>query len=52
MHAHSVADSLRYARIHRDIIARFGRFPHRNELLGRHTTYAERIFLENGGFRG
>jgi uncharacterized protein (DUF924 family) len=52
MHAHSTADSLRYARLHRDIIARFGRFPHRNQALGRHTTHAERVFLENGGFSG
>ena len=43
---------LRYAREHRDIIATFGRFPHRNDTLGRDTTPAERKFLEDGGFAG
>ena len=37
---------------HRDIIRRFGRFPHRNPLLGRDTTAAERAFLDEGGFAG
>jgi uncharacterized protein (DUF924 family) len=37
---------------HRDIIARFGRFPHRNACLGRQTTDAERQFLAAGGFGG
>lgn len=41
-----------HAREHRDIVARFGRFPHRNALLGRETTEAERAFLEQGGFAG
>ncbi|MCF4165829.1 DUF924 family protein [Zavarzinia compransoris] len=41
-----------YAEIHRDIIARFGRFPHRNPALGRETTAAEREFLAKGGFSG
>jgi uncharacterized protein (DUF924 family) len=45
-------DSLRWAVIHRDIIARFGRFPHRNALLGRSTTEAEQTFLDEGGFAG
>lgn len=43
---------LRYAHIHRDVIARFGRFPHRNPLLGRQTTPEEAEFLANGGFAG
>jgi uncharacterized protein (DUF924 family) len=43
---------LRYAREHRDIIATFGRFPHRNRTLGRDTTAAERKFLDDGGFAG
>lgn len=43
---------LRYAREHRDIIATFGRFPHRNRALGRDTTAAERKFLDDGGFAG
>lgn len=39
-----------FALIHRDVIARFGRFPHRNAVLGRPTTNAERVFLDEGGF--
>ncbi len=42
----------RYAIIHRDIIRRFGRFPHRNRVLGRETTPAEQEFLDGGGFAG
>ncbi|KIQ04565.1 hypothetical protein RU07_03295 [Agrobacterium tumefaciens] len=37
---------------HRDIIERFGRFPHRNDILLRESTEEERIFLEEGGFSG
>ncbi len=40
------------AREHRDIIARFGRFPHRNALLNRKTTPEEQAFLDAGGFAG
>jgi len=40
------------AREHRDIIRRFGRFPHRNRALGRATTPEEQLFLTNGGFAG
>ena len=43
---------LRYAEVHRDIIQRFGRFPHRNKLLGRRTTPEEQQFLAAGGFAG
>ena len=43
---------LKYADIHRDIIVRFGRFPHRNRALGRETTTEERAFLDGGGFGG
>ena len=43
---------LKYAEIHLDIIRRFGRFPHRNEALGRETTKAEQQFLNQGGFAG
>jgi uncharacterized protein (DUF924 family) len=46
------ADNLKYARDHADIISRFGRFPHRNQLLGRQTTAAEQAFLDGGGFSG
>ncbi len=45
-------ESLRWAVLHRDIIKRFGRFPHRNAALGRQTSQAEREFLESGGFSG
>lgn len=45
-------ESLRYALHHRDIIRRFGRFPHRNALLGRATTPEEQAFLDEGGFGG
>jgi uncharacterized protein (DUF924 family) len=44
--------SLRYAEDHADIIRRFGRFPHRNEILGRATTADEQAFLDAGGFAG
>jgi uncharacterized protein (DUF924 family) len=40
---------LRYALRHREIIARFGRFPHRNAVLGRASTPAELAFLEEPG---
>ena len=43
---------LKYAHIHRNIIVRFGRFPHRNEALGRETTAEEQAFLDGGGFGG
>jgi uncharacterized protein (DUF924 family) len=46
------ADNLKWAGIHRDIIARFGRFPHRNAALGRATTPQEQEFLDEGGFGG
>lgn len=45
-------DPLRHAHIHRDIIEKFGRFPHRNALLGRSTTPEEQRFLDDGGFAG
>ena len=38
-----------YARAHRDVIERFGRFPHRNAALGRESTDEERAWLEAGG---
>lgn len=43
-HAHAIG--------HRDVIARFGRFPHRNAILGRVTTAEEQAFLDGGGFAG
>ena len=45
-------DNLKYAEDHADIIRRFGRFPHRNPILGRATTPEEQAFLDGGGFRG
>ncbi len=41
------ADYLKYAIAHRDVIAQFGRFPHRNKVLGRKSTKAEVEFLKN-----
>ena len=41
-----------WAQEHAEIIQRFGRFPHRNEVLGRETTEQERMFLDQGGFAG
>ncbi|CAH1694761.1 conserved hypothetical protein [Hyphomicrobiales bacterium] len=43
---------LEHAEGHRDIIRRFGRFPHRNPMLGRETTQEEAVFLNAGGFKG
>jgi len=43
------ADYLDYAERHRDVIARFGRFPHRNAILGRESTAEEVAFLREPG---
>jgi uncharacterized protein (DUF924 family) len=43
-----IAGNLRAAIVHRDIVKRFGRFPHRNQILGRETTPEEATFLETG----
>jgi uncharacterized protein (DUF924 family) len=45
-------DNLKYAEDHAAIIRRFGRFPHRNRILGRATTSEEQAFLDEGGFSG
>ena len=45
-------ENLKYAEDHADIIRRFGRFPHRNRILGRVTTPQEQAFLDGGGFSG
>lgn len=45
-------DALRWARHHRDVVARFGRFPHRNAVLGRTSTPEEERFMAEGGFSG
>ena len=52
MKRHGFEANVPHAEEHRDIIAHFGRFPHRNEVLGRETTDDERVFLEAGGFAG
>ncbi|MPZ38909.1 MAG: DUF924 family protein [Rhizobiales bacterium] len=46
------ADQLHWAELHADIIRRFGRFPHRNAVLGRVTTAEEKAYLEADGFAG
>ncbi|HWM80702.1 MAG TPA: DUF924 family protein [Pseudolabrys sp.] len=50
--AASDANGLKWAQLHADIIERFGRFPHRNAVLGRETTAEEQAFLDGGGFSG
>jgi uncharacterized protein (DUF924 family) len=45
-------EGLKWADLHRDIIVKFGRFPHRNASLGRLTTPKEQAFLDEGGFAG
>lgn len=47
------AELLKWAEIHADIIGRFGRFPHRNAVLGRTTTSEEQAFLDDeASFKG
>jgi uncharacterized protein (DUF924 family) len=43
-----LAGNLNFAREHRDTVLRFGRFPHRNAVLGRESTQEEPAFLTNG----
>jgi uncharacterized protein (DUF924 family) len=43
---------VKWAKLHYDIISQFGRFPHRNVILGRSSTLKELAFLEAGGFGG
>lgn len=45
-------DNLKFAIVHADIIRKFGRFPHRNGVLGRITSEDEQAFLDSGGFSG
>lgn len=42
--------NLRHAAQHHEIVKRFGRFPHRNRILGRASTADEIAFLKHGGF--
>jgi uncharacterized protein (DUF924 family) len=44
--------TLDYARLHAGLIARFGRFPHRNAVLGRQSTEEETAYIKQGGFAG
>jgi uncharacterized protein (DUF924 family) len=44
-----IGDYMKYARLHFDIIQRFGRFPHRNKILGRLPTAEETAYLAEGG---
>jgi uncharacterized protein (DUF924 family) len=46
------SEMIHWAVLHRDIIARFGRFPHRNTILGRTSRPEELAFLAAGGFAG
>lgn len=45
----TIASNLHFAERHRDIIARFGRFPHRNQVLSRQSTSEEIEFLTQPG---
>lgn len=45
-------NNIKWARLHAEIIAKYGRFPHRNEALGRESTAEELAFLQSGGFKG
>lgn len=42
----ALSENLRFALLHRDIVVRFGRFPHRNAILGRDSTPEEVAFLK------
>jgi uncharacterized protein (DUF924 family) len=44
-----IANALKFAKAHRDIVARFGRFPHRNATLGRQSSDEELAFLAQPG---
>lgn len=48
-HIESFRNALDFATKHRDIIRKFGRFPHRNQMLGRETTEEEQAFLAEKG---
>lgn len=46
-----IGGNLKYARLHLELIERYGRFPHRNSALGRASTAEERAYLDGGGVR-
>ena len=43
--------TLHHAKEHRKVIEKYGRFPHRNAILGRNSSPEETLFLKNGGYR-
>lgn len=45
----TLADAALWARRHQEVIARFGRYPHRNALLGRASTAEEQLYLQQPG---
>jgi len=45
----SLVAAVQYAEKHREVVARFGRFPHRNTVLGRASTPAEQAFIAEPG---
>lgn len=47
-----VPDSAEHARHHCEVVRRFGRFPHRNAILGRASTVEEIAYLDAGGYTG
>lgn len=52
MHLYHLPSNVSRAEHHRDIIARFGRFPHRQQILGNTLTPDEHAYLRQGGFKG
>jgi len=49
----SLVDNIKYAEHHRDIIRKYGRFPHRNKLLSRESTEEEEAYLaSDSAFKG
>src|SRR5699024_224824 len=52
LYARWAPNNAKWAKQHREIIVRFGRFPHRNRSMGRTTLADEQAFLDDGGFTG
>jgi uncharacterized protein (DUF924 family) len=52
LHQSGDEENLKFAEVHADIIRKFGRFPHRNPVLGRDMKPEEAAFLKSGGFAG
>lgn len=48
-HGEALTAALDYARRHHEVIARFGRFPHRNAILGRASSVEEVAYLQQPG---